>query len=153
MALMNLTILKETPAFYNVPLRPEILACHDEIEELLESYLMETNTLQVKVNNLKTNLDNAEELLLLRLDMSQNRILGQEMVLLTCMCFVGFGAYIAGIFGMNLDNTITIQPVYGVFEVVFVLTFALIVFGSYGLNKYWEYIGVIPVELKYHRRK
>jgi magnesium transporter len=52
MALMNLSILKEAPWYYNAPLRREILACHDEVEELLESYLIETTSVLVRAENL-----------------------------------------------------------------------------------------------------
>jgi hypothetical protein len=52
MALMNLSILKEAPWYYNAPLRREILACHDEVEELLDSYLLEARTVLVRAENL-----------------------------------------------------------------------------------------------------
>jgi len=52
MALMNLSILKDAPWYYNAPLRREILACHDEVEELLESYLLEARTVLVRAENL-----------------------------------------------------------------------------------------------------
>jgi hypothetical protein len=40
--------------------------------------------------------------------------------------FTRFSAYITGVYGMNLDQTTTIQNVYGIFEAVFTTTFALI---------------------------
>jgi hypothetical protein len=52
MALMNLSLLKEAPWYYNAPLRREILACHDEVEQLLDSYLLEARTVLVRAENL-----------------------------------------------------------------------------------------------------
>ena len=52
MALMNLSILRDQPWYYNAPLRPEILACHDEIEEMIESYLVEASSVLVRAENL-----------------------------------------------------------------------------------------------------
>jgi hypothetical protein len=52
MALMNLSILKEAPWYYNAPLRREMLACHDEVEQLLDSYLLEARTVLVRAENL-----------------------------------------------------------------------------------------------------
>lgn len=40
MALMNLTKLRKDPTLYKTPLRKEIMTAHEEIEELLEAYLM-----------------------------------------------------------------------------------------------------------------
>jgi hypothetical protein len=77
MALMNLTILKEAPWYYNTRLRREMLARHEEVEQLLASYLMEANTFQVKVANLVHQIDNAEAGLRMRLQMAQNKVLGQ----------------------------------------------------------------------------
>ena len=85
--------------------------------------------------------------------MSQNKLLGADMMFSGALCFVGFGGYIAGIFGMNLDNTITIQPIYGVFAVVFVLTFALMIVGSIALYNYYQYLGIVPRELVYVPKK
>lgn len=47
MALMNLTRLNDNPLLYRYPLSSEILGTHEEIEEMLESYLMDYTSLQV----------------------------------------------------------------------------------------------------------
>lgn len=49
LALMNLTRLKEKPSLYNIPLDPALLASHEEIEILLESYLTDYNSLETKL--------------------------------------------------------------------------------------------------------
>jgi hypothetical protein len=45
LALMNLTILKSSPKLYQSPLQPDIMVAHEEVEELLEAYLMDFNSI------------------------------------------------------------------------------------------------------------
>ena len=59
MALMNLTLLKENPTLYyfgvgggDKPLSHALLASHEEVEELLEAHLMDSNSLEAKLNYL-----------------------------------------------------------------------------------------------------
>jgi transcription termination factor NusB len=47
MALMNLSKLNVNPELYNSPLCKEVLSSHEEIEELLESHLMDCNSLGI----------------------------------------------------------------------------------------------------------
>ncbi len=41
---------------------PEILSKHDEMEELLESYLIDFNALESKIELTRSQIQNAEEL-------------------------------------------------------------------------------------------
>ena len=50
----------------------------------------------------------------------------------------------AGVFGMSLDQTITIQNKYGGFEVVFVLSFCIIIIGIPLVLYYLERTGALP---------
>lgn len=108
------------------PLVSEIVSKHDEIEELLESYLLDFNALSSKIDNARSQIQSAEELVSLRLDTSRNELLIANTALAVLACSIGFSAYITGVFGMNLDNTKYIQPVNGVFAGVFGGTFVLI---------------------------
>ena len=72
------------------------------------------------------------------------------MSLQVASVLITFGAYVTGIFGMNLDNTVTIQPIYGVFTLVSVLTFALIIVGNFVVMYYYERTGVIPATIRIH---
>lgn len=81
----------------------------------------------------------------LRLDTSRNELLVVNTRLVVYMVAVGFSAYVTGIYGMNLDNTITIQfVVYGVFEAVFVTSFALILIISSAILYYLKRTHVLP---------
>ena len=63
------------------------------------------------------------------------------------MC-IGFSAYITGVFGMNLDNTNTIQQQQGLFAAVVGATFALIVVGIGLIISYYRSQGVLPTKVK-----
>jgi hypothetical protein len=81
----------------------------------------------------------------LRLDTSRNELLVVNTRLVVYMVAVGFSAYITGVYGMNLDNTVTIQfVVYGVFEAVFVTSFALILIISAAILYYLKRTHVLP---------
>ena len=56
---------------------------------------------------------------------------------------VTFGAYITGIFGMNLDNTTYIQPVTGVFATVFFGTITFMTIATFVVYYYLVYTGVV----------
>jgi Mg2+ and Co2+ transporter CorA len=144
MALMNLTVLRRRPELYRKPLCAEILRMHDEVEELLESHLIECRSLGAEVSYVVVSIQNAEDSLSLRLNVAQNRVLAANITFNAAIVMISFGGYVSGIFGMNLDNTVTIMPVFGVFEIVFVGTFSIMVIGSYLLLKYFESQGLIP---------
>jgi hypothetical protein len=59
-------------------------------------------------------------------------------------CCIGFNSYIAGIFGMNLDNVYRIQPVPGIFFTVFTVTMVLIFVSFYLIILYYTETGVLP---------
>ena len=81
----------------------------------------------------------------LRLDSSRNELLVVNTRLVVYMVATGFSAYVTGIYGMNLDNTITIQfVVYGVFEAVFVASFALIAIVSACILYYLKRSHILP---------
>ena len=47
---------------FSYPLDKEILVKHDIVEELLEPFLVDFNSLEIQLNNTKSQLDNAEDL-------------------------------------------------------------------------------------------
>lgn len=72
-------------------------------------------------------MDNAEDLVTLKLDIARNELLTANTTLAVAAVGVGFSAYITGIFGMNLDNTETIQQTKGLFAGIVVMTSLLMV--------------------------
>jgi len=57
---------------------------------------------------------------------------------------VGFGAYITGVFGMNLDQVNFIIYVDGIFYGIFAASFALIFGLFFSVISYFKSIGVLP---------
>jgi magnesium transporter len=148
MALMNLSVLKLKPTLYRLPLSPEILATHDRVEELLETHLIDINAICSKISLLKTNIHNAEEMVSLRLDTSRNELLIANTALTVLSCGIGFGAYISGVFGMNLDQTKYLQPRENSFLIGTILSFiggVLVFIFGYG---YLKMAGILPERAK-----
>lgn len=189
----------------------DLLSAHEEIEELLESYLVDCNSLHEALTYLLVTLQNAEDLvssrfcscscccsfcsscqaffyfhllflflfsflfsfpstlpshfpfpflflflfqLVLKLDTSRNRLLVTNTTLVVYLVAIAFSAYLTGIYGMNLDQTVTIQTVvYGVFEVMFVSSFSLIFIISGCILYYLKRNRIIPKEVFYRRKK
>jgi hypothetical protein len=84
----------------------------------------------------------------LRLDTSRNELLIANTALAVLACSIGFGAYITGIFGMNLDNVDYIQPVKHVFAAVSVGSFALIILVFCAILFYLRWSGMLPLRLQ-----
>lgn len=74
------------------------------MEVLLESYLMDFNSLLSKLDFLKSEMQSAEELVMLRLDTSRNQLLIADTVISVVACCIGLGSFIGSIYGMNLKN-------------------------------------------------
>jgi hypothetical protein len=53
---------------------------------------------------------------------------------------------------MSLDQTLTIQRVYGPFEAVFVLSFAIIIFGIPFVLYYLERTGALPRMIRFRKK-
>ena len=143
LALMNLTKLKVTPSLYHVPLSSALLDTHEEIEILLESYLSDYTTLETKLGVLQMQIQNAEELLQLRLDTSRNQILVVEMIISVVTCSLSFGSFIGSMFGMNLP----VKLYYGgetPFKVTFALTVIFMFAGTVLSILYFRNVGIIP---------
>jgi predicted DNA binding CopG/RHH family protein len=106
LALMNLSVLKEDQTLYSKPLAPEILNCKDDVADLLESYLLDYNTLGTKLEFLRAQIQNTDELVSFRLDTFRNDLLIADVTLAIVMISLTVGTYVTNIVGMNLDNGI-----------------------------------------------
>ena len=91
--------------------------------------------------------------MILKLDTSRNKLLITNTTLVVYLVSISFGAYLTGIFGMNLDQTVTIQPIFGVFETIFVSSLSLIIILSAGILYYLKREYILPSEIEYHERK
>ena len=120
--------------------------------------LLMTNTF-VAIYTLYIRYDRIDEFFLAHLDgssplgvhppLSSNHTTYYAHLLRLC----SFAGYIAGIFGMNLDNATTdrvgsVQPAKNAFPLVFALSFVSIFVGFYLTWRYLQITGVLPRRVK-----
>ena len=147
MSLMNLSLLTLNPKQYKYPVSKQLLGTHEGIEELLENYLNEYNSIECKLIYMKAQMQSAEELVSLRLDTARNQLLVANTAFAVLACAISTGSYLTGAFGMNLDNTITIQNQKGSFSLVFGLSAGFIAFMFAVIIWYLRYTGILPSEV------
>jgi hypothetical protein len=80
----------------------------------------------------------------LKLDTSRNELLVANTTLTVCTVTIGFGAYVTGVFGQNLDQTEWLMPLPGVFISVVSITGGIIVFATVAIILYLRKTGVLP---------
>lgn len=97
---MNLYKLSCNPQLYNTQINVEEV---DELEILVDSFLSDYYTLESKLEFLRKQIQNEEDLVSLRLDTSRNLLLIADTIIGVISCMFGLGSMIAGIFGMNLN--------------------------------------------------
>lgn len=161
MSFLSLTEFAENPKLYESynmqedkaaglrNLRMQLSASRQEdLEFILEFHLVECQELENRVALILKKLENAEQSVLVRLNVSQNELLVANTVVTITACAVGFGGYISGLFGMNLDQTIYLQPQSGSFKTVVIASFTFIV-GSVILTLFYlRLTGVLPSHMK-----
>ena len=101
MACMYLTRLEEDPDAFD---DPDFNLFHEEVELLLESYLQDIRGLGARAERLRFEITSTEKLVTLELDAVRNRLLQVDLALESMTMTIGFGAMIAGLFGMNLRS-------------------------------------------------
>ena len=113
---MSLTLLKLEPLLYSQDVRSTNAFTHklspskkllEEKEEnivMMESYLDDYNTLLSQIGYISYELQNAEEVVMLRLDVSRNQLLIADTKLSVVSVSLAFGSFISSMFGMNLVN-------------------------------------------------
>jgi Mg2+ and Co2+ transporter CorA len=113
-------------------------------DSCIDKYILDSESLVDNLDLLTTLIENEESRFRLQLNYSQNEILILNTVLTVLSCCIAFGGYLTGAFGMNLDNTNTLQPKQYSFPVVFASTFAVIVVGFFSSLYHFRRSGVLP---------
>ncbi len=116
----------------------------DLVETAVDKFQVDCEAILTKMDFLRDLIFNEESLFQLTLNYSQNEILILNTVMTMLTCSVGFGAYITGVFGMNLDQTSYLQPKQNSFLVVSIASFALLSILFFIAKKYFTYKGVLP---------
>ena len=144
LALMNLSLLKENQILYSKPLVPEIMNCKDDVSDMLESYLLDYNTLGTKLEFLKAQIQNTDELVSFRLDTFRNDLLIADVTLAIVMISLTVGTYVTNIFGMNLDNGMGDQDslLFWMINVALIIIMFLI---FWFLSSRYKLTGTVPV--------
>ena len=118
------------------------------MEEMLEFYLSALTSLGGKFSNLRMQIQSAEELVALRLDTSRNELLIVNTLLSGLSCSIAIGAYVTGVFGMNLDNVNTIQPMVNSFPMITIISFGTMLLAFATLNFLFYHAKVFPTRAK-----
>jgi hypothetical protein len=98
----------------------------EEAEDLLEAIFVDSDILNRRLSAIEDRAKDAEGLLELDLDQRRNELVGLNLVVATIAMAFGFGALIAGVFGMNLVNSDLVDEAW-VLPVVLVVTLVLCV--------------------------
>lgn len=88
----------------------------------------------------------------LRLDTSRNELLIANTVLAILACCFGLGAYVSGIFGMNLDNTGKLQSTPNVFYTVIATSTGCMILMFVGMIYVFRHNGMFPAKIALHTR-
>jgi Mg2+ and Co2+ transporter CorA len=144
LALMNLSLLKEKPGLYRRPLESEIINSHEEVTVMVESYLMDYNTLSTKLEYLRSQIQNAEELMSFRLDTARNELLIVDMTLATISLTFSIANFVVGIFGMNLFSGLEDVTIWFFWGLVLALV-VMISLMSQWLLSYFKLTGTHPI--------
>jgi len=118
------------------------------MEEMLEFYLSTLTSLGGKFSNLRMQIQTAEELVALRLDTSRNELLIINTLLSGLACSIALGAYVTGVFGMNLDNVVTVQPMKNSFPMITMISFGTMLIAFSLLYVFFYYANVFPTRAK-----
>lgn len=110
LTFLNLTSLDENPdIFKNISNNTEIMEMREKMSSLFEVYLFDYNNLSMQISEISDNIKHSEESAMLRLSSVRNQLMIVNTIISIITCVIGFGSYVAGIFGMNLDNTEYLQ--------------------------------------------
>ncbi|MCF7830775.1 CorA family magnesium transporter [Candidatus Gracilibacteria bacterium] len=82
----------------------------DEIESILESALEQIEDTSHRVEDLKENIDDTQEILTLKLDSMRNIIIKFDLLVTAVTCVLALLAVITGMYGMNLKSGIEQNP-------------------------------------------
>lgn len=111
---------------------------------------MDFNSLHSKLEYLKSQVHSGEELVSLRLDSSRNELLVANIVLCVVSCSIGLSSYISSLFGMSLDNEITIPYTKEIFFGVSGVTMVLIPLVSIAILSYLKRHRILPTRASVH---
>lgn len=150
-AFLNLQELRHDPSIYDRPMREGVkilYSRYSDLEVLLDAHLTDFQSMESQIHALSRRLDDVEQMVSLRLDISRNELLVASTVMSVFACTIGFSGFITGAFGMNLDNSTEFTPVRGLFYVVFGTCVGIIVIVTWAILHYFRAKGILPTHAK-----
>ncbi len=76
----------------------------DNIESILENALESVEDIAHKTRELEENIDDAQEILTLKMNNIRNMVIKFDLLLTTITCFLALLAVVTGLYGMNVPN-------------------------------------------------
>eukprot|EP00939_MAST-03C_sp_MAST-3C-sp1_P001772 g1772.t1 len=137
MACMYLTKLFDNPSAFDVS---DFSMYHEEAELLLESYLQDVRGIGAKAERLRFEITSTEKLVNLELDAVRNRLLQVDLAIETMTMTLGFGAMVAGLYGMNLKSGYENSDNW--FWTIFAIVFGTVLFVPPGLFCLFRFLGL-----------
>lgn len=117
---------------------------YNPFEVYLDKYRGDLESLIDKLEMLSELVEHEESLFRLQLNYSQNEILILNTGLTILSCAIGLGAFLTGAFGMNLDNTVTLQEKKYSFPIVMFCSVLAMVLSFLVTFGYYQGKGVLP---------
>lgn len=151
--LLNLTVLEQNPALYGMPFEDaaeELYSSFSDIESIIESILFDFRTIENQADNIARKLTHVEQSINLKLDTSRNELLFATTILSVFATVIAFSGYVAGAFGMNLDNTHEYENQKGAFSTIFSITMLLNAFGAMLIIALFRYYNILPTHAHLH---
>lgn len=144
MALMNLSLLKDSPHLYKKPLSLEILQYEENVSEHLESYLLDYDTLDTKLDFLRVQIENTNRLVIARLNTFQNDLLIVQVVLDCIMVALSVGMLIGAAFGMHLMSGLETVDAFAFWVFAFGIIFLSAMIFVF-LHRRYRLAGIVPL--------
>ena len=101
-------------------------ATDEKIITMIQMNLYKFGSLLTQIEMVSEKIKHSEEFSILKLEYTRNKLMILNTILTIIMCVIGFCSYVAGLFGMNLDNVDYIQPINGIFNSVVISTIIFI---------------------------
>ena len=141
---MSLSKFYDDPNLYLAPMNSNVLKLHEDIESFFDPFLIDCYSIEANLNILRENIENSEDLVMLRLDTARNELLITNTIIAVVAANFAFGGFIAGIFGMNLDNSPRFEAWSYSFEIITIVTLFFVLMGIFLSLFYFKRNGVIP---------
>ena len=102
---------------------------HEDVEMLLDSYIQRFDSVINEIRFFIEELELSESNIAVGLDISRNRLLKMNVTVSSVTALSGVGAFIAGIFGMNLNSGIQLVSDPPIFWIVAGISFFGVIIG------------------------